>query len=230
MSPTTTYYRAFGTPASAYITFSAVPASGATVTIGSSSYAFGTTFNGKSASECARHLCEAINADAGAYGHEHTSTVVVAAVYARYFGKTVRVIACVPGTAGNSIALSKSGDSANHITVSAAALSGGVDRALPMAMTPTTGATALTLNYAQKTANGSANALAATATKFAGLHILPLAANVADAYLGNATTQSLVLAASVWTAFNPPPMCVGDLNTVYWKGTSGDKIDIYYWS
>lgn len=124
MNPGVEYYRPFGLQAAGYLTVLHVPEVGDTVAIAGVTYTFGTDFFGQSVNEVALSLASTINADR-AYFHVNPAKQLnpSRSVYAIFYGNIISIIASVPGTAGNSLALVTS--NALAITVSGATLSGG---------------------------------------------------------------------------------------------------------
>lgn len=123
MNPEISYYRLGGLQASGNFLIKKVPTAGDTITIDGETFTFGTTFNGDTIYDVARSLKLAINADSSTYAHAHTSINPSRSTYAIYYGPRVVVVASVPGTAGNSIAIASSNTDA--IEASGATLSGG---------------------------------------------------------------------------------------------------------
>lgn len=125
MNPISTY-RPFGQPASGTVKVISVPAAGKTVSVAGVAYTYGTHFFGRHIYEIARSLAATINADRGEIDLT-ANRVAIKSTYAFVLGDTVVIIATVPGTDGNSIALATS--DSGSFTVSAAALAGGTDAA-----------------------------------------------------------------------------------------------------
>lgn len=118
-----------GSKASGTITFAGVPTADDTVTIGARVYTFKAAVSaadevliGASGAASASNLSAAINAGAGSGTAYGSGTVAHADVDASVSGSVVTVTAKASGTAGNAIALLKSG---TNITVSGATLTGG---------------------------------------------------------------------------------------------------------
>ena len=121
------YYRDSGLQASVTVTFLKEPTAGTKVTIDGVEYIYGTTFFARGMPTLpliAEGLCAAINADR-AKQSQHTQTNPIKSVWAMYYGNVVRVIASVPGTVGNAIAITT--DEASSFSLSGSVLSGGTN-------------------------------------------------------------------------------------------------------
>jgi hypothetical protein len=137
MNPGLDYYRLGGRPASASIVFNRVPQGAAPslhITIGSDTYTWKppgsiTTpdFVGTTPQELAISLCASINAQ------QNRSDIAPSALgstpikdyYAIYYGNLVALVACVPGTGGNSLALTTSNSDTGCVSLSGSTFAGG---------------------------------------------------------------------------------------------------------
>lgn len=128
MNPISTY-RPFGQPAAASVTVLRVPAAGKTVTVNGTVFTMGTDFHGRNVWELAQALAASVNADRGELNLQPMVGSPVKSFYAFALGTVVWLIATVPGTGGNSFALTTN-DSASF-TVSGANFSGGTDSTGP---------------------------------------------------------------------------------------------------
>lgn len=124
MNPSINYYRGTsGSQAFGKVTVKGVPAAGATVTIGGTAFTYGTTFWGDNPNKIAASLTAAICADRATYGSLHAATQVIRDFFAVFLGPIVEVIACAPGSGGNSITLATS-DSTNFVLSGATLVAG----------------------------------------------------------------------------------------------------------
>lgn len=126
MRPILETYCGDGLQASAVHTCIKLPTT-QTVTIDGIVYTFGTDvfYNGTRIEDAVLSLCYAINGDPGTYGTRHSFTQPCGSIYAIAYGTKFRTIAKVPGTAGNSLAVTTS--SSTYFTV-VTPLSGGTAR------------------------------------------------------------------------------------------------------
>lgn len=104
-------YRPFGQPAYGYITVQGLPLTGATVTIGSDTFTYGTDFQGKTPEKIAQSLASAIRADS-MFQYATSTQQPIRPYAAAVYGSKVFIYATEPGTESNSIVLAVS-DSAN---------------------------------------------------------------------------------------------------------------------
>jgi len=125
MNPGVEYYRPFGQPATATVVIKNVPAAADTVTIDGVVYTYGVDFVGSNELQVAQSLTAAVNGDRNRVDLAPTVITPIRSVYALYYGKTIRLIATIPGSVGNAITLATS--TAANFTVSGATFSGGAD-------------------------------------------------------------------------------------------------------
>lgn len=124
--PLGTYYLSAGRPASGLVTINFAPAIGDTVTVDGTVYTFGTDFFGPTPAIAAESLAGAMSGNWRVRLSSHPTTLV-RSHYGRALGNFVVVIATVPGTGGNSLALAVS--NSTRFTVSGATLAGGTSPA-----------------------------------------------------------------------------------------------------
>lgn len=120
-----------GTPATALVTFNRVPTLGRKITIGDTEYEYGLDFAvARDAAAVAFNFTAAVNSDPNETT-KHNQVTPVRDTHAVRYGNQVRIIATVPGVAGNDIGLSQ--DEAEvpgtqpEVFVSHNHLGGGVD-------------------------------------------------------------------------------------------------------
>lgn len=217
MNPQIPYYRTHGLQATGTVTVIAMPTVGNTVTIDGTAYTFGTSFTGRNLIEVAEGLAAVINSQRNSPDLNLNGTQPLRSHYATYFGTVVRIVAAVPGTAGNAMTLATSNASA--FTVSGAVLSGGT--AAPSTAPSTATATQLVW-YEQ---NGQFTN--AAFTKFIGGAAVWAQKAILHAYDTNAVNVLFGPAAltSGWRELAPgdefvieaPPGCAFDINTWYGK-------------
>lgn len=120
-----------GTPATALVTFNKVPTVGRKITIGSTDYVYGTDFlPAREAAEVAFNFAAAVNSDPDETTR-HTQVSPIRDTHAVRYGNKVRIIATVPGVAGDDIELSQDEvevpGTQTEVSVSSDHLGGGVD-------------------------------------------------------------------------------------------------------
>lgn len=127
MRPILETYCGDGLQASAVHTILKLPTT-STITIDGIVYTFGTNvlYNGTRIEDAVLSLCYAINGDPGTYGTRHLFTLPSGSIFAIAYGNKFRTIAKVPGTAGNSLAVTES--SSGAIIAVTTPLSGGTAR------------------------------------------------------------------------------------------------------
>lgn len=118
-------YRPFGQPATAKVTILAVPVNGTTVTIGGTTFTYGTDFGGRDVRKVAENLAVFINSPIGT-----DFTSVVRKYYAEPRGNVVVLIATEPGATGNSIGLTTS--NVLFFQLSGSTFAGGVANSSPL--------------------------------------------------------------------------------------------------
>ena len=136
-------YMTHGLPATATVTFTRVPAAGATITVNGVVATYQTDFSsrGLNVADVAESFAAWVNGSPDGYKSTHTATNPTGTFYAVYYGNVVRLVSRLPGAAGNAYTLATS-DSAT-ITVSAATFAGGANGG-PTTAVLETGTTALT--------------------------------------------------------------------------------------
>lgn len=151
--PTPVIQYPFGLPASQTVTVNKVPVAGTTLTIDGTAYTMGTDFRGETRESVALAIEQLIRADLGNVdiGSSNPAKTTTAVSY----GNVVRVLASVPGTAGNSITLATSDSTA--FTLGGATLANGT--AAPTTATSTTLPTGASASQVQGTAADNAVAV-----------------------------------------------------------------------
>lgn len=124
--------RGHGTPASVLVTFAKLPSLGRTITVDGRSFVFGTDFvDGGHPWRVAESFATCVNSFVGD-NQDPGSPDPGGSVHAIQEGDSVRIIANVVGTAGNSLAIAKDTEpgSVAEIVLSGATLSGGLEATL----------------------------------------------------------------------------------------------------
>lgn len=128
------YYRLAGQPATGKVTVNSKPAATPNVVVDGVTYTYRTHFFGNTTNEIAESLTAAINSDRARQAI-HNQNQPVRGVWAMYFGNVVRVIATIPGTGGNSIAITTTDSTAFTVDANLAGGAAGaaLDTELPAA-------------------------------------------------------------------------------------------------
>lgn len=224
MNPISTY-RPFGQPASATVTVNSVPAAGATVTVAGVAYTYGTNFFGLHPNQVAEALAATLNADRGNL-HLTSNRTAVKSVYAFTIGPVVALMATVPGTAGNSLALATS-DSISF-TISGATFSGGTSTSIPVTTATITASPVTSADVAIAVAGTRVQLAAAVPSE--GVIISADQTNTGVINVGDVTVTSIAGAKRglmLTPAGMTPLLKVSNANTLYINGDhAGDKVGV----